>query len=222
MTTVPETMHLCIANAVGVTTGERNGERVARAAAAIPGVDVIVVVEADDIEARDDTPVLSRDRWRVFHRGGHPDKDGTLLAFRRSTVEVVGDPSWTLCTPDHLGDRRFDINPRWALTVPVRFYGIGSTRTVTGVHFPPPRAKPLLPLAYQAMRDLNPDVFAGDLNLTRATVQTHFPTRDVRGREVMHAVAKKHMHLGRARAVELAGSDHPGVLVSYPAARRVD
>ena len=213
------TIRLCIANAVGVTTGEKNGERVLKAAAALPSVDIIAVSEADDIDTNDDTPVLPRAEWVVFHKRHDDDKDGTLLAFRRKTVTIAGLPSWTLSTPDHLGDQQFDINPRWALTVPVRFgQGDAPVRTVTGVHFPPPRDSGLMDTAFLAMHKLDPDLFAGDLNLHYADVAQHFPNRDVRGVELLHAVAKRHMRLGGAKRVELAGSDHPGVLVVMPAA----
>lgn len=212
--------HLVVGNAVGVTMGERAGEAVLRDAIALDP-DVIVMVEADEIAARQGKPIKGAEDYRLFHRPNNSDKDGTLIAVRKDH-EVVGQPQWNLCTPDNLRGRRYDINPRWSLTVKVKFNGVGRPRKVTGVHFPPKRSAGLLPLAYASMRGLDDDLFAGDLNLLKRTVERHFPDNDVRGVELLHAVAKKNMHLGRAERVTLADSDHPGVRIPFRAKRRVE
>lgn len=205
--------HFIIGNAVGVTMGESAGEKILSAALA-SDPDFAIVVEADDIAARNGAPIRGAENYRLFHRPNHSDKDGTLIAVRRDHV-IVGEPLWTLCTPDRLGRRKFDINPRWALTVNVRFDGEGSPRKITGVHFPPPDTSALIPLAHKAMHKLDDDLFAGDLNLSIEAIRREYPSMDCRGQEVLHAVAKPSMHLGSARAVKLAMSDHPGVRIPF-------
>lgn len=205
--------YFVVGNAVGVTMGEPAGESILKAALQLEP-DFAVIVEADDIAARDGAPIKGAEDFRLFHRPRDSDKDGTLIAVRRDH-EIVGDPQWTLCTPDRLHGRRFDINPRWALTVRVRFHGEGPVRRLTGVHFPPPDTSALLPLAHRAMHRLNDDVFAGDLNMPLRAVRREYPNMEVRGHEVMHAVAKPAMQLGTARTIKLAMSDHPGVRIPF-------
>lgn len=204
---------LIIGNAVGVTMAERAGESILHAALS-HNPDVAVIVEADDIDIKSGKPIKGAEKYRLFHRPADSDKDGTLVAVRRDHVIVAG-PKWTLASPDHLNGRHFDINPRWALTVGVKFYGVGPTRKITGVHFPPARSSALLPLAYKAMRELDDDLFAGDLNVTIAIIRRNFPAKDCRGKEVLHAVANPSMHLGAATTLELSVSDHPGVRVPF-------
>jgi hypothetical protein len=203
---------LVIGNAVGVTMGERRGEAILRAALRLDP-DVVVINEADDIAMRDSPLPRWAEDYRIVHKGKDIHKDGTLVAVRRD--HDIGEPEWNLCTPDHLGDTHFDINPRWSLTVPIRFYGVGGWKRITGVHFPPARSAALRPTAYKAMRDLDDDMFAGDLNVTIGTIRRHFPTKDCRGRQVLHAVADKSMRVGASRVVDLAMSDHPGVVVPF-------
>lgn len=211
---------LVIGNAVGVTRGERAGEAVLRAALALKPA-VAIIVEADEIAVGKGRPVKGASDYNIFHRGNDAHKDGTLIAVHKDHV-VQGKPKWTLCTPDNFNGRNYDINPRWALTLRVKFYGVGRVKRITGVHFPPKRSAGLLPLAYKSMRDLEDDLFAGDLNLRRQTVQKQFPGMEVRGVELLHAVAKKNMHLGAAHSVVLANSDHPGVRIPFDVKRRVD
>jgi hypothetical protein len=204
---------LVIGNAVGVTMGERRGEAILRAALRLDP-DVVVINEADDIAmwSGGSVPPWASD-YRIVHKAKDLHKDGTLVAVRRD--HDIGEPEWNLCTPDHLGDTHFDINPRWSVTVPIRFYGVGRWVRATGVHFPPARSAALRPVAYQAMRDLDDDFFAGDLNVTLPTIRKHFPGKDCRGKQVLHVVANPSMGFGTACAVDLAMSDHPGVLVPF-------
>lgn len=206
--------HFVIGNAVGVSMGEPAGERILSAALKQDNPDFVIVVEADDIAARNGKPIKGAEDYRLIHRSQHSHRDGTLLAVRRDH-RVLGPPIWTLCTPDNLNGRSFDINPRWALTVRVRFNDEGPTKRITGVHFPPPRSAALLPLAHRTMHRLDDDLFGGDLNMSLDAVRREFPKMDVRGHEVMHAVAKPSMNLGRAQTIDLAMSDHPGVRIPF-------
>ena len=206
-----------IGNAVGVTAGERLGEEVFVDAMRLEP-DIITIVEADEIALNDGVRSAAGKKllkdYQIFHRGLSLDKDGTLVAVRRD--HECGRPRWKLCTPDFLQLKsgrivHFDIRPRYSLTVPVKYEGSGRFSPTTGVHFPPARSKALLPTAYAAMRDLDPDQFMGDLNILLPAVRDNFPSKEAVGIELLHVVAKEKMKVTAARKVVLGDSDHPGV-----------
>lgn len=209
------------ANAVGVTTGETNGERILRAAAA-PALDAVIIgiVEGDDV-SRLNGPVLDPDEWRIIHRGRDVARDGVLLALRRDRARLLDDPVWTLTAPEqYRGHPPSGTVDRYALTAPVLLDGgtrSERVRRVTVLHFVPPRS----PDVYwtrqaTAVRQINPDLLLIDGNASAARLRQAFPMRKVRvpSGDVMGAVGAHGMPMSAtARRVRLSGSDHVNAMV---------
>lgn len=208
---------LVVGNAVGVTTGERNGERVLREAVeADPFVVMVALVEADDV-SRLDGPVLPPE-WRVLHRGQHEDRDGCLLAYDRRRV-MQESVHWSLgVTNDLPGLPRGAFRPRWLLTA----------RLVIDHRTPDERRRKVLvghlPLRsngkayrdemFQRIRWAQADINAADWNSSVEELRQRFPSHDIRvpKGDVMGVVATRAAHVSRSRRVNLPGSDHHGMI----------
>jgi hypothetical protein len=214
-------MHAVSANAVGVTTGERNGERILRESVALtPNVALVGMTEADDVSLIDGAH-LPPD-WRVIHRGADMAKDGVLLAYDETRVKVFGEPQWNLGAPKDLpGVAPARMQDRWFLTVWLMLdYGTPKKRRrkVTVGHFPPPDAPSIYwhRMAANA-RQINPDLLFADFNAHRARLAAAFPRRVIRvpRRDVVGVIAGTRHQIGlRARSVVIPGSDHFGTLVA--------
>lgn len=217
----PPAVRLVAANAVGVTTGERNGERVARAALAHAPT-FLGIVEADDISPWRGGHPFDLRRYGVIHKAPGSPFDGCLLAYDRDRAQLMGAPRWVLGVMPFIDSRRVAMEARYILAATFRL-DAGTPwqrrRTVGVLHIPPPRFELLQrPMANKVGR-MRLDWWMGDLNAHPDQVHGWWPQASVRRQQVLYVCGKgAGAQLSAATRLDLAGSDHPGALVTADSA----
>lgn len=206
-----ETLDICVFNAVGVETGEKNGERVMQQAARFG--QVLLGCEADNIDTRDRTnPVPG---YRVFHKAQDLSKDGAIVAYDGSCgIKQSGGAQWDMMSKGQPGK----MNSRYLLSVPIILPN-GAHVQWGAFHAAPSRYPLIRAEGMRAVKHAHVDLFGGDLNLVGHSVRGRFQGRAVRSAELLHVVAKKDKDQGyrlkaSPRTVVLRGSDHPGLVVT--------
>lgn len=218
-------LDLVVANAVGVTRGEPNAERLLHHCATLtPEVGIVGMVESDDVAQRDGLvgPDLP-ESWQVWHRGPSRSQDGVLLAYDRDRVALEDGrpPRWHLGTRSALpGLPRGEFVDRWWLVADlVLDYDtpLERFRRVVVGHLPTRTNHPAYwdAMARQ-MRTLNPDHALADWNRGRVALAQAFPKRQVvcPPEDVMGVVSRRHAKARRPRTTRTPLSDHLVLCVS--------
>lgn len=198
------TIGLVVTNYVGVTMQAPAARKIATKASAHGAV--VFGSESDYLP--DDA--YQAPSWRLAHSEADNGRDGSSLAVRRDRVRIDGPVTRhpLISAPQA---RRAGMNVRYALVAHLLiddWYEL----CAASVHLPL-KSTGLQSTAIRALRDLDVDLFAGDLNMLASDALRAFPNRTVRGRERLHVVARPGVKLHTSQRLSLPPSDHPGVRV---------